>query len=68
MCLALQVELGRGPVVHCNRCRILRGEHCHGEARFFKRKGMNRMYILCSAIAFFLLAYLLVAMLKPEWF
>lgn len=29
---------------------------------------MTAWYIVCAALAMFLLAYLIVAMLKPEWF
>ena len=29
---------------------------------------MNAWYLVCTVIALLLLAYLIVAMLKPEWF
>lgn len=29
---------------------------------------MTAWYLVCAAVALLLLAYLLVAMLKPEWF
>ena len=58
------------PIVPGNRCRICRSDlGAAGALReAFRRQEVNVLYLLGGLISLALLVYLLLALMKPEWF